>query len=144
VQTLEDALADDLRQPRSNSRLLTLFGLTAMGLAAVGIYGLVSQMVSARRREIGIRMAVGADPSQIVWSLLAGAGRLISAGILIGVAVLLGARPVLRSLVFGISPLDAWSIAAAAVLLVIVSMVAAFSPARRAAAIDPVETLRAE
>jgi predicted lysophospholipase L1 biosynthesis ABC-type transport system permease subunit len=144
VQTLEDALADDLRQPRSNSRLLTLFGLTAMGLAAVGIYGLVSQMVSARRREIGIRMAVGADPSQIVWSLLAGAGRLISAGILIGVAVLLGARPVLRSLVFGISPLDAWSIGAAAVLLVIVSMVAAFRPARRAAAIDPVETLRAE
>jgi predicted permease len=144
VQTLEDALADDLRQPRSNSRLLTLFGLTAMGLAAVGIYGLVSQMVSARRREIGIRMAVGADPSQIVWSLLAGAGRLISAGIVLGVAVLLGARPVLGSLVFGISPLDAWSIAAAAVLLVIVSMVAAFSPARRAAAIDPVETLRAE
>jgi putative ABC transport system permease protein len=144
VQTLEDALADDLRQPRSNSRLLTLFGLTAMGLAAVGIYGLVSQMVSARRREIGIRMAVGADPSQIVWSFLAGAGRLLGAGILMGLGVLLAARPVLRSLVFGISPLDAWSIGAAAGVLSIISVLAAFRPARRAAAIDPVETLRAE
>jgi ABC-type antimicrobial peptide transport system permease subunit len=101
-------------------------------------------MVSARRREIGIRMAVGADPSQIVWSFLAGAGRLIGAGILIGLGVLLAARPALRSLVFGISPLDASSIGAAAGVLSIVSVLAAFRPARRAAAIDPVETLRAE
>ena len=85
-----------------------------LALAAVGLYGLVSQIVSSRRREMGVRMALGAAPRQIVASVVAGAGRLIASGIALGL------------------------------VLTIVSVLAALVPARRAAAIDPVESMRAE
>ena len=144
METIEDALATDLDRPRSNARLLGLFAVSALLLAAVGLYGLMAQMVSARRREIGIRMAMGADPAQVVRSILGGAGKLVAAGVAAGCALILAAQPAVRSLVFGVGTLDGLSIAAAAALLTVVSVVAAFVPARRAAAIDPMETLRAE
>ncbi len=144
VQTLEDALAEDLDQPRSNVRLLALFAIAALVLAAVGLYGLVTQIVNARRQEIGIRMAIGADPARIVRSIVAGAGRLLSAGMAIGLALVLAAQPLVRSLLFGVSALDALSVVGAASLLATVALIAAFVPARRAAGIDPIETLRAE
>jgi hypothetical protein len=144
VRTLEDAIGDDLDRPRSNARLLALFALSALLLAAVGLYGLVAQMVTAQRREIGIRMAIGAQPWRIVRSIVSGAGQLILVGIAAGFALTLAARPVLGSLLFGVSSLDAVSFAAAAALLGLVSALAAFVPARSAARIDPIETLRAE
>lgn len=144
VRTLEDAIGDDLDRPRSNARLLALFALSALVLAAVGLYGLVAQMVNAQRREIGIRMAIGAEPWRIVRAIVSGAGRLILAGIAAGFALTLAARPVLGSLLFGVSSLDSVSFAAAALLLGLVSALAAFVPARSAARIDPIETLRAE
>jgi predicted permease len=144
LQTIEDALAVDLQRPRSNARLLGLFAISAMLLAAVGLYGLMTQLVNARRREIGIRIAMGADPARVVRSMLGGAGQLVAAGILAGCALILAVRPVVHSLLFGIGPLDGLSIAAAVVLLAAVSVLAAFLPARRAAAIDPIETLRSE
>jgi len=144
VQTIEDALAADLDRPRSNARLLGLFAISAMILAAVGLYGLVAQMVNGRRREIGIRMAMGASPARVVRSMLSGAARPVAAGIAAGCALILAAQPLVRSLLFGITPLDGWNIAAAGVLLAVVSAVAALVPARRAATIDPIETLRAE
>jgi len=115
-----------------------------MVLAAVGLYGLVAQMVTARRREIGIRMAMGAGPAQLVRSMLGGAGRLVAVGILTGCVLILALQPVVRSLLFGVAPLDGLSIAGAALLLALVSLLAALLPARRAAAIDPIETLRAD
>ncbi|MGB9457848.1 MAG: ABC transporter permease [Bryobacteraceae bacterium] len=142
--TIDDALAADLDRPRSNARLLGLFAISAMILAAVGLYGLMTQLVNARRREIGIRMAMGADPARLVGSVLGGAGKLVAVGIMAGCVLILAAQPAVRSLVFGIGPLDGLSIAAAAALLAAVSALAAFVPARRAAAIDPIETLRAE
>ena len=115
-----------------------------MILAAVGLYGLIAQMVTARRREIGIRMAMGADPARLVRSMLRGAGCLVAVGVGAGCVLILAAQPAVRSLLFGIGPLDGLSIGAAALLLGAVSLLAAFIPARRAAAIDPIETLRAE
>jgi len=109
----------------------------------VGLYGLVAQIVNARRQEIGIRLAVGADPARIVRSVLAGVGGLVAAGIAAGLALTLAVQPVLRSLLFGVSPVDGLSIAAAALILAVVSALAALVPARSAAAIDPIET-RAE
>jgi ABC-type antimicrobial peptide transport system permease subunit len=142
--TSMEALADDLERPRSNARLLGLFALSAMLLASVGLYGLVTQIVSARRQEIGIRMALGADARRIVSSVLAGAGRLVAAGVLCGVVLTLAVQPVLKSLLFGVGPLDGLSIAVAALVLVAVSALAALVPARSAASIDPIETLRSE
>jgi len=144
METVEETLSADLNRPRSNARLLGLFAVSAMILAAVGLYGLMTQMVNARRREIGIRMAMGADPAQVVRSMLGGAGKLVAVGVVAGCALILAAQPVVRSLLFGISPLDGLSIAAATALLAAVSALAAFIPARRAATIDPIETLRAE
>jgi putative ABC transport system permease protein len=144
VRTLDDALAEDLDQPRANARMLGLFALAAMLLAAVGLYGLVTEMVSARRQEIGIRMAIGADPAQIIQSLVGNAGGLIAAGIVGGIALVLAAQPVLRSQLFGVSPVDAASLSTAALVLGVIALLAAFLPARRAARIDPVESLRAE
>lgn len=144
VQSMEEAIGADLERPRSNARLLAVFALAAMLLAAVGLYGLVAQMVGARRQEIGIRMALGADGTRIVTSVVTGAVRLAGAGIVAGCVLTLAAQPALRSLLFGISPLDGWNLTFAAVLLAVVAVLAAFLPARRAAAIDPVETLRAE
>jgi putative ABC transport system permease protein len=144
VQTLDEALDATLDRPRSHARLLALFALAALTLAAVGLYGLVTQIVNARRREMGVRMALGAAPRQIVGSVVAGAVRLIAAGIAIGVALTVALQPVFRSLIFGVSPLDGISLAYAAVVLAVVSTLAALVPARRAAAIDPVESMRAE
>jgi predicted permease len=144
VRALQDAIGDDLDRPRSSARLLALFALSALVLAAVGLYGLVAQMVNAQRREIGIRMAIGAEPWHIVRSIVSGTGGLILAGIAAGFGLTLAARPVLGSLLFGVSSLDGVSFAAAALLLGLVSALAAFVPARSAARIDPIETLRAE
>lgn len=144
VQTLQDALDATLDRPRSDAHLLTLFALAAMTLAAVGLYGLVTQMVNSRRREMGVRIALGAAPSQIVGSVVASAGRLIAAGITIGAGLTIALQPAFRALIFGVSPLDGLSLAYAAALLAAVSTVAALVPARRATAIDPMESMRAE
>jgi len=144
VQTLDEALDATLDRPRSNARLLVLFGLAAMTLAAVGLYGLVTQIVNTRRREMGVRIALGAAPRQIVGPVVASAGRLIAAGIGIGAALAVAFEPLFRTLIFGVSPLDGASLAYAAALLAVVSILAALVPARRAAAVDPMESMRAE
>ncbi|MGO9254799.1 MAG: ADOP family duplicated permease [Bryobacteraceae bacterium] len=144
VQTLDEALDATLDRPRSNAQLLALFALAAMTLAAVGLYGLVTQIVNSRRREMGVRIALGAAPGQIAGSVVASAGRLIAAGIAIGAGLTVVLQPVFRNLIFGVSPLDGLSLVFAAALLAAVSTLAALVPARRAAAIDPMESMRAE
>jgi len=144
VETLEDALGDTLDRPRSNARLLSFFALAAMLLAAVGLYGLVTQTVNARRRELGVRMALGAAPGRIAGTVVADAGRLAGAGIVVGIGLAAALQPVLRALIFRVSPLDGASLLYGAALLGAVALVAAAAPARRAAAIDPMESIRAE
>ena len=113
-------------------------------LAAVGLYGLMAQMVSARRQELGIRIALGAHPARAVRFMMGRAGRLIAAGAAVGLVLMLVAGRALRSVVFGVNPLDRLSIACALLVLMAVCGVAAFLPARTAAQIDPVESMRAE
>ncbi len=140
-----DAYLDTvLDRPRSNAQLLALFAFAAMTLAALGLYGLVANMVSARRREIGVRMALGAQPAQIVRTMVGGVGVLIGAGIAAGAGVMAVAQALLRAVVFGITPLDGASLCAAAGLLVVVSGLAALVAARRATAVNPMEAIRAE
>jgi putative ABC transport system permease protein len=144
IQTMDEALDATLDRPRSNAHLLALFALAAMTLATVGLYGLVTQIVNARRREMGVRIALGAAPGRIVGSVVASAGQLIAAGIAIGAGLTVALQPVFRNLVFEVSPLDGSSLAYAAALLALVSVLAALVPARRAATIDPMESMRAE
>ena len=144
LQRLEDALDATLDRPRANLQMLGVFALAAMLLAAVGLYSLIAQMVTARRQDIGVRMALGARPERIVWSLVANAGRLIGGGIAAGLLLTAGAERLLQSVLFGVPGVDPISLGGATLLLGVVSLLAALLPARGAAKVDPVEAMRAE
>ena len=144
MKPLDTLLDDALEQPRLNAGLLGLFAAAALLLASVGLYSLITLLVTARTREIGVRIALGADAWTIMRLVFAGAGRLVSAGIGLGLAMTMASERVLRTTLFGVSPLDPWTLAGAVIVLSAVSLLAAFLPARRAAAVDPLEAIRAE
>ncbi len=118
------------------------FGLLALLLAAIGLYGVVSYAVSRRRTEIGIRMALGAKPGGIVGLVLGRIGLLLFAGIAAGGLASLWLARFVKTLLYGLQPDDPWTLAGAALVLALVGLAAAFLPARRAAAIDPAQVLR--
>ena len=142
VRTLEEAIEGSLDRPRSSAGVLAAFALTAMVLAAVGLYSLLAHLVHTRRQEIGVRMALGATPARIVGGLVGGAGRLVGVGIAAGIMLTFAGQRLVKSLLFGVGPLDSVSLAGAAALLTVVALMAALLPARRAAAIDPAESMR--
>lgn len=144
MRRLEDVVAGALDQPRLNASVLTLFAAAAMTLASLGLYTLLMLVVSERSRELVVRMALGAAPRQVVGLVLAGAGRLLIGGIVAGLILSAAVARALQSVLFGVSPLDAPTLAAAVAALVAVGLVATVVPARRAAAIDPIEAMRAE
>jgi putative ABC transport system permease protein len=144
VKLLDSVVDEALEQPRLNTRFVAMFASAAMLLASVGLYSLISLIVTARTREIGVRIALGANRMQIMRLIFSGAARLLIAGTVVGLALTLGAERLIKSVLFGVSPLDAWSLAAAVAVLATVSMLAAFLPARRAASIDPLEAMRIE
>ena len=124
--------------------MLAIAGAMALLLGLVGIYGVIAYAVSQRRREIGIRMALGAEPARLRrWFARRGL-ELAAIGIAIGLPVSAGLTRLMKSLLFGVSPLDPLAFAAAAAVLVFAAGLASFLPARRAAAVDPIEVLKAE
>ncbi|MGO4885616.1 MAG: ABC transporter permease [Bryobacteraceae bacterium] len=142
VKPLTEVLDESLDEPRLKSRIVTAFALAAMLLAAVGLYGLVTLVVTARTREIGVRLTLGAAPRQIVMQLLAGIGRLIGIGVAAGLALTWLAGRLLEALLYGVSPMDSLTVAAAILALAMVAATAAFVPAQRAARIDPLAAIR--
>ncbi len=144
VKLLDSLVDDALEQPRLNSRFLSLFAAAAMLLASVGLYSLISRIVAARTREIGVRIALGAGPSQIMLMVLAGAGRLLITGVAVGIALTTVAERTIRAVLFGIGPLDILTVGAAVLVLAVAAALAAFLPARRAAQIDPLDAIRVE
>ncbi|MBI4266514.1 MAG: FtsX-like permease family protein [Acidobacteria bacterium] len=120
---------------------LALFGLLAMGLAAVGIYGLVSYTVRQRTHEIGIRVALGAQRGDVVWRVLRAGLRLGALGALLGVAVALAVTRLMAALLFGVSATDPIAFGGACVLVLGITVGASLLPAWRAARIHPVSTL---
>jgi len=144
VKLLDTIVDEALEQPRLNTRFVVMFASAAMLLASVGLYSLISLIVTARTREIGVRIALGANRMQVMGLIFSGASQLLIAGIVAGLALTFGAERLIKSVLFGISPLDAWTLAAAVAVLAAVSMLATFIPARRAAAIDPLEAMRIE
>jgi putative ABC transport system permease protein len=144
VATLDTLHSRATAQPRFTSRLVLGFGALALALAAVGIYGTLSYLVTSRLREIGIRLALGAPRAGIMSHVLTRGLVPAFAGGAIGLAIALGLARLFRSLLFGIEPLDPLSFVAGTLVLGVVAVVAALGPARRASQIDPVTALRAE
>ena len=144
VTTMQQVVDRALWQPRFSTTLLAAFAGLALALAAVGIYGVMSYDVGRRTPEIGIRMALGARPADVLRSVLAQGARLTLAGSLVGVVGALIRTRYLRTLLYGVSPNDPLVLAGAAALLATVAMLAAWLPARRATSVDPVQALHYE
>src|SRR6267142_4092572 len=137
ARPLQEAIDTSLEQTRLNTQLVTVFGAAALGLASIGLYGLVSLIVTSRRREIGIRMALGAAPRSIVYQVASGIARLLAIGITVGLALTFASQGLLRSVVFEVSPTDLFTLLCAVFLIFATAAAAALVPARRAARIDP-------
>jgi ABC-type antimicrobial peptide transport system permease subunit len=137
-------LKDESVSPRRlNAILITSFGLMAVIIAAVGIAGVLVFSVSARTKEIGIRMSLGADSARVQRMILREGGTLLAAGLALGVAGAFAAGGVVRGLLFGVAPHDPATFVAVAALMAAIGVVACWVPARRAARIDPAITMRA-
>jgi predicted permease len=140
-----DALVDGtLVQERMVSGLCGLFGVFALLIASIGLYGRLSYSVAERTGEIGVRMALGAKQSGVLWMVLRDALMLTLCGIAIGVPVALASTRLFRTLLFAVAPTDATTLVAIAASIIGVTMIAGYIPARRAASVDPVVALRAE
>lgn len=137
---IEDGLLSD----RLMARLSEFFGMLAVLLAVIGLYGVISYMVASRRTEIGIRMALGAGQPNIVWLILREASLLLAIGLSIGTALALAMGRAATSMLFGLKPTDAGTFALALAVLSVVAVGAAFLPAFRAASINPMACLRNE
>ena len=139
---LETAVNSMISGERLIAYLSTAFGALAVLLAAVGLYGVMAYAMSRRTNEIGIRMALGAQPRNIRWLALSESLRLICAGVVAGVPVALGASSLVHGLLYGIRGTDPWVLGGASLVMVTVTLVAGWLPANRAARIDPNSTLR--
>jgi putative ABC transport system permease protein len=144
LSTIEQLIANDLSAPRFRTTLLSAFGVTALLLSVVGLYGVLSYTVSQRSREIGMRIALGAERSAILRLILRDGVPLVLTGVAIGLAGAFAMTRVLASMLFGVGVRDPGVFAGAPLLLMLVSMVAVLIPAIRATQVDPVKTLAAE
>jgi len=144
VRTQDEQIAADLIQERVFVTLTSGFGVLALALACVGIYGIMAYSVANRRNEIGIRMALGAQPRQVRGMILRESTWLAAAGIVAGVGAALMLTRLVKSMLYGIQPDDPLTMAAAVSILLVVALAASWIPARRAAGVQPMEALRHE
>lgn len=144
VNSLEKQFADSLQQERLIAQLVSFFGVLALVLACIGLYGVMANTVMRRTNEIGIRMALGAERPRILWMVLRETLVLVSIGIAIGVPSAIGAARLIASQLFGLTAADPLTISAAAVVLIAVAALAGYLPARRASRVDPIIALRYE
>ncbi|HET7564883.1 MAG TPA: FtsX-like permease family protein, partial [Gemmatimonadaceae bacterium] len=144
VRSMREVLAQSTARTSFTMALLEIASLAALLIGAVGLYGVVSYMVSLRGREMAVRIALGAQPTALRRQVLTQAVAVAAVGIAIGLAASMMVMRFLAALLFGVTPTDPVTLASAAVLMTIVAVMASWFPARRAATVDPATVLRAE
>jgi hypothetical protein len=144
VQTMQNIYGQSLARTSFTLVMLAIAGSMALALGVIGIYGVISYAVSQRTREIGVRLALGAQKSELKWMFVRSALLLTASGIAIGLGTAAALMQLMKSLLFGISPLDPFTYITVPLLLAVSAALASYLPARRAASVDPVEALRAE
>jgi putative ABC transport system permease protein len=143
-RTMDELLDEPLAQPRLSALLASSFGVVALVLAAIGLFGVMGALVRDRMREFGIRMALGAPPAHVRLTVLRQAGVVAGIGAVVGLAAALATSRLVSSLLFGVTPTDPVALGGACLVLLVAAGAAAYLPARRATSIDPVRTLRAD
>jgi putative ABC transport system permease protein len=144
MSTMDQLVSATTAEPRFYSRMLGSFSAVALLLASLGIYGVMAYSVAQRTREIGIRVALGAQPGVIFRSVMVKSAALVLAGVAVGLAGAFGVTRVLQNLLFDVKPTDAATFAEVSALLIVVALVATYVPARRATSVDPMVALRYE
>jgi predicted permease len=144
VATMTEQISANVNQERLVAYLTSAFGILALALASVGLYGVMSYAVSRRTAELGIRMALGAHPSQVLWMVLRGSLQLVGLGVALGLPLVFAASRFLKGMLFGLAPSDSATVVSAIVVLVTVAAVAGYLPALRASRIEPLVALRYE
>jgi len=142
LRTMDEIIADSLSQRRFNTALLSVFAIIAALLAAVGVYGVMSYLVTQRTHELGVRMALGAQRGDILKLVAGGGAKLAAIGITVGVTLALAMTRLMSGLLFGVGVTDPWTFVLIALLFAAVALLASFLPARRAARTDPLTALR--
>jgi putative ABC transport system permease protein len=141
---LKDDLRATISEQRMGAALTGLFGLLALALTAVGLYGVISYSVERRVREIGIRMALGAQSGDVLKMVMREGAALVAAGLMIGLAGAWAATRLIEGQLYQVSPADPLTFIGIAILLIFVALMACYIPARRAAKVDPMVALRCE
>lgn len=144
VASLPDILSESVAQPRFRTLLVGVFGAIALILAAVGIFGVISYSVSRRTHELGIRMALGAQPGSVLNMILRETLALTAIGIVLGIPCAVATAHLIKHLLFNVTPYDSLTLAAVAIVLITVSAAASYIPARRAMKVNPIVALRYE
>jgi predicted permease len=144
VDTMDGVIARSFAARRLSMILLAAFAALALVLSCIGIYGVISYLVGERTREIGVRMALGAQRSDVLRLVLGQGARMALVGVVAGIALASGLTRLMSAQLYGVSPRDPFTFAAVALVLIFVALAACYIPARRAASIDPTEALRAQ
>jgi ABC-type antimicrobial peptide transport system permease subunit len=144
VHTMPGLVDDSLQTDRFIARLAGAFGLLAMLLASIGLYGIMAYTVARRTRDIGIRMALGAQPAGVLWLVLRETLLLVLIGVAVGLPLAFGGTRLIKSMLFGMGIVDPVAMIVPAVTLAMVAALAGFLPARRAMRVDPMVALRYE
>jgi putative ABC transport system permease protein len=144
IVTMEERIADTVWQRRLSGALFMVFAALALALASVGIYGVMSYMASQRTREIGVRMAMGARPRDVLKLVVGQGAKLLAVGLAAGLIVALISARIINSLLYQVSATDPLTYLVVALLLAAVALAACYIPARRAMKVDPMTALRTE
>lgn len=144
MTTMDRMVEDSYGSQRLAAHLLEIFGGCALVLCMAGLYGLLAYVVSQRTRELGVRIALGASRGALLWMVLRQAGGMLLVGVAAGMGLAFASGKLVGRFLYGVSAHDAWTMIAAPALLLVVGLVAAYLPARRATSTDPMEALRAE